>query len=284
MDPHQLCTFLLQCSLNFKECADAFATDDAKVTNTLSFLTGSAMDCFEPCFHDPDNPPPWLSSYNLFHEELESNFGSFNLEGEAEAELEVLWMPENDRATKYFVEFNHLSSQIKWGEAALHRQVYNSLAGHIKNKMVHYPKLTSLVELCKLVQAINSWYWECRAEITHDSATTSTHQEAKPESKMDKKTPSALSKPQGKPAEKLKGAPPESSKTTPELVGKLGKDVKLTPQEHQHCLDNSLCLFCAKPGHIAKDCSKTNSSAVKAHATATKEDSVITSDTEAKKE
>ena len=106
MDPHQLCTFLLQCSLNFKEHTDAYAADEAKVTYALSFLMGSAMDCFEPYLHDADNPPPWVSSYNLFCEELESNFGSFDLEGEAEAELEVLRMPENDRAMKYFVEFN----------------------------------------------------------------------------------------------------------------------------------------------------------------------------------
>src|SRR6266481_1489739 len=106
MDPHQLHTFLLQCSLNFKERADAFTTNEAKFTYTLSFLTGSTMDCFEPYLHDADNPPPWVSSYDLFRKELESNFGSFNPEGEAEAELEVPQMPENDCATKYFIEFN----------------------------------------------------------------------------------------------------------------------------------------------------------------------------------
>src|SRR6266481_5551855 len=39
-DPHQLCTFLLQCTLNFKERADTFTADEAKVTYTLSFLMG----------------------------------------------------------------------------------------------------------------------------------------------------------------------------------------------------------------------------------------------------
>src|SRR6266481_4755161 len=53
-DPHQLCTFLLQCSLNFKEHTDTFSTNDPKVTYALSFLTGSTMDCFEPYLHDPD--------------------------------------------------------------------------------------------------------------------------------------------------------------------------------------------------------------------------------------
>src|SRR6266481_2338871 len=123
------------------------------------------MDCFEPYLHDTDNPPPWGSSYDLFHEELESKFGSFDLEGEAEAELEVLQMPENNRAMKYFMEFNHLSSQIKWGEAALQRQAYNGLAHCIKNKMVHHPKPASLVDLRKLIQAIDSQYWERKAEI-----------------------------------------------------------------------------------------------------------------------
>src|SRR6266481_816759 len=82
-DPHQLRTFLLQCSLNFKEHADTFSTAHAKVTYALSFLTGSAMDCFEPYLHDPHNPPLWLSTYDIFHEELESNFSLFDLEGEA---------------------------------------------------------------------------------------------------------------------------------------------------------------------------------------------------------
>src|SRR6266481_1380769 len=54
-DPHQLHTFLLQCSLNFKEHTDAFATDEVKVTYALSFLMGSAMDCFEPYLHDANN-------------------------------------------------------------------------------------------------------------------------------------------------------------------------------------------------------------------------------------
>src|SRR6266481_5150893 len=198
-DLHQLHTFLLQCSLNFKERADTFATDDAKVTYALSFLTGSAMDCFDPYLHDPHNPPPWLSSYDLFREELESNFGSFDPEGEAEAEIEVLWMPENDQATKYFVEFNHLSSQIKWGEAALRRQAYNGLARRIKNEMVHHPKPTNLADLRKIVQAINSRFWEPKAEIVRDSITASTRQESKTESKADQKAPAAPTRRPGEP-------------------------------------------------------------------------------------
>src|SRR6266481_8849765 len=103
-------------------------------------------------------------------------------------------MTDSEQATKYFVEFNHLTSCISWGEPALCQQAYNSLAHRIKNEMVHHPKPTSLMELHKLVQAIDSRYWEHKAEITRDSVTTSTCQEAKPESKMDKKAPSVQAK------------------------------------------------------------------------------------------
>ena len=50
------------------------------------------------------------------------------------------------------------------------------------------------------------------------------------------------------------------------LTGKLGKDGKLTPQEHQHHMDNSLCLCCGKTRHIAKECLKSMAIAAWAHA------------------
>jgi len=48
-----------------------------------------------------------------------------------------------------------------------------------------------------------------------------------------------------------KGSTSEQKKsTTPNLSMKLGKYRKLTPQEHQHHLDNKLCLFCGTAGHV----------------------------------
>ena len=68
------------------------------------------------------------------------------------------------------------------------------------------------------------------------------------------------------PQPKARGNPTKATKMGPDLTGKLGKDGKLTPVERQCCMENNLCLFCGKTGHLAKDCSKVLSAA-KAQAT-----------------
>jgi hypothetical protein len=39
-------------------------------------------------------------------------------------------------------------------------------------------------------------------------------------------------------------------------MDKVGKDGKLTPEEHKHCLDGNLCLFCGTFGHKVNECRK----------------------------
>ena len=92
------------------------------------------------------------------------------------------------------------------------------------------------LDLYKLMQAINYCYWERKAEITH---------KANPTSKVDPKgDPKITRNPEAAP----KGKALENPKSSPDLTGKLGKDGKLTLQECQCRMDNSLCLFCRKTG------------------------------------
>ena len=156
-NPRKLQTFLLQCKLNFCNRQDHFQDDSVKVSYVLSFLKGTVLECFEPRLL-ADNEPAWLSNFGLFVQELESNFGTYNPVGEAEAELEALRMQENHQATKYFIKFTQLAARVQWGEAALLQQAYNGLTKRIKDDMVHHEKLTTLANLRKLVQAIDSCY------------------------------------------------------------------------------------------------------------------------------
>ena len=102
----------------------------------------------------------------------------------------------------------------------------------------------TLLDLCKLIQAIDYRYWEQKAEITC---------EANPTSKVDPKGDLKVAR---NPEAMSKGKALENPKPGLDWTGKLGKDGKLTPQERQCRMDNSLCLFCGKTGHIAKDCPK----------------------------
>ena len=154
-DPCKLRTFLSQCKLNFCDRRDHFQDNSTKVSYVLSFLKGMALECFEPGLLAEDELA-WLSDFGLFVQELESNFGTDDPIGEGKAELEALRMQENHQATKYFIRFTQLAACIQWGEAALLRQAYNGLAKRIKDDMVHHDKPTTLTNLRKLVQAIDS--------------------------------------------------------------------------------------------------------------------------------
>ena len=46
-NPKKLHTFLLQCKLNFRDRKDLFQDETAKVNYVLSYLKGSALDCFK---------------------------------------------------------------------------------------------------------------------------------------------------------------------------------------------------------------------------------------------
>src|SRR5882672_5207478 len=155
----KLHTFILQCRLNFRDCPDLFQDDKSKVNYGLSYLKGTALDCFESAILDPDEPD-WASDFNLFTNELTSNFRTYNPVSEAEAELEGLRMHDSHQATKYFIKFQQLASRVEWGKEALRRQAYNGLAKRIKDDMVHHNKPNTLTGLRRLVKAIDAQYWE----------------------------------------------------------------------------------------------------------------------------
>jgi Domain of unknown function (DUF4939) len=118
-DTCKLQPFLVQCQLNFHNRPDAFASDEAKVTFTLSYLKGTALDYLEPALMDPDKNPIWSTDYSEFTSELRMNFVPFNPKADAKNKLDRLWMKDNQKITKYIVSFQQLAPRVQWGQAAL---------------------------------------------------------------------------------------------------------------------------------------------------------------------
>jgi len=69
-------------------------------------------------------------------------------------------MHDSHQATKYFIKFQQLATHVQWGDAALRHQAYNGLAKRFKDNMVHHEKLTPSLDSRKLIQAIDTRYWE----------------------------------------------------------------------------------------------------------------------------
>jgi hypothetical protein len=88
-NPYKLREFLVLVQLNLNAKPEAYDTDEKKIHYVLTYLTGSAMDWFEPeiLYRDPQNPPSWRLSFDSFIEELSANFGPYDPIGDAEIRL-----------------------------------------------------------------------------------------------------------------------------------------------------------------------------------------------------
>jgi len=150
----------------------------------------------------------------------------------------------------------------------------------------------TLIGLCGLAHAINTCYWEHRAEIPNKTGNSrSSVNKSDPKSDPTKYLSqsgngSLQSKKNNKNSSSTqsKGSTSEQKEPTPNLLLKLRKDGKLMPQEHQCCLDNKLCLFCGTSGHIAKDYPKSSSDSSKSQAAKTDQESSMPSGLDSKKD
>jgi hypothetical protein len=274
-DPKKLQSFLVQCQLNFNDRPHAFHSDEKKVNFALSYLKGMALDWFEPGFMDHIIPPIWYTEYNQFVRELKTNFGPHDPIGDSEAELERLVMRDNQRATKYLVEFNRHASRLQWNDSALRRALYKGLPDRIKDEISRVGKPNSLGSMRNLIQTIDARYWERRSEMGRDNSSHSKPDQSSSKSQSDKKgktpshthtttTPSSSAKPSTSSSHSHQKPKPAQTQKSSDLSSKLGKDGKITDQERQRRIDNNLCLYCGGHGHTAKDCHKASNAKARA--------------------
>jgi hypothetical protein len=276
-EPRKLRTFLLQLQLNIRDNARSFPTESSKVMFALSYLKGAALDWFEPdLLGDPnDLRSPWMDDFEELVHELERNFGPHNPAGEAENQLITLVMKDSQRISKYIVEFNRHASQVRgFGGGALRLAFYNGLPDRIKDKLTRIGKPEGLYELRELAQTIDARYWERKGEtsrLTRPVQSTSTSTSKFSDRSADKPSfaKSATPNTPSSSTSSFKKAPKDNTSggkpfNKTDLSTKLGKDGKLTPEERQRRVDNNLCMFCGKSGHVARECYKSSSRAAKA--------------------
>ena len=200
--------------------------ENAKVNYTMSFLKMMALNYFKPFLDTPDDEPAWLEDYKLFVEELLINFSLYDALVDAKAELDTLIMKDKHKATRFFIDFFQLSTLCDYNDRALLWKAYSALLKRVKDEMTHFDCPSMLQELRDLVLRIDQRYWERKAELTCESSPT-----PQTNRKFRKQVPQAR-------ADEASGSkdnkkPKEQAQKRPDLMDKLSKDGKLTPQEYQ---------------------------------------------------
>jgi len=255
-----------------------FRLDRAKVTFAQSYLKGMTLEWFEPDLlnsGDPADRPCWMDSWVHLVAELQSMFGPHDPIADAEHQLEHLQMKDAHRVTRYIVDFNRLASQVQdYGDGALRCLFYSGLPDRLKDEIARVGKPLTLHGLRALCQEIDARYWERKDEISRTTKSQPTSSPTKPSNSGGNSSSSSQEK--SKTRNASSSANSGSSKTTsnqsssgsrPDLTNKLGKDGKLTADEHKRRLDNNLCMFCGGTSHFADNCPKKTKKA-KAHAAA----------------
>ncbi|KAG6328185.1 hypothetical protein ID866_10904 [Astraeus odoratus] len=250
-DLKKLCTFLVQCKLNFQDCPCIFCLNHSKVMFAQSYLKGMELEWFKLDLLSSSNLedcPLWMDDWKEFIIELQSMFSPYNLVTDVKNQLDHLQMKDGQCINKYVVEFNRLTSQVcGYGDGALHHYFYSGLPDHVKDEIYWVGKLQALEDLQHLTQEIDMHYWECKEEIQWANRHQTSAQNS---------------------SNKLSSSAPNSScnnnykKSTnallsnPDLTNKLSKDGKLTAAECKRCYDLKLCMFCGGDGHFTDKCEK----------------------------
>ena len=134
-DPTKLKAFLFQCRLYFRGSSD-FEDGSRRVTFALSYLRDVAQEWFEPGISGlTDDYPEWLDNWDLFVDELQTNFGPFDESANVEHELTNLRMKDSQRISEYLVCFNSLAVRCPWGESALWYRFYEGLPACLKDEI-----------------------------------------------------------------------------------------------------------------------------------------------------
>ena len=272
-DQAKLCTFFLQCYINFRDRPSAFHTGSAKIQYAISYLSGSALQYFEPAIPGEVSPEPvWLRDWDAFKGELQMNFGPYDNAAQAEIELEKIVIKEHHKAARLFIAFSWASTRTQWNDAALRHFAYKGLAKRIKDELLHFPRYRSLAELRNFALEIDSHYWERKEYDTigsnsrsagysnnssgnHSTQDQGSSNQGSNNSKSGKKNKSRNSNSNNSGTNNAT----TPAKTTTDTSLKLGKDGKLLPEERQRRIDQGLCLLCGQKGHLVKECPKATS-------------------------
>ena len=272
-DTRKLKKFLIICHMHFTARPVAFRDDITKMVYAISHLDGPPFQHFSPILSQDNASEVYrdVNAWDMFEDTLKAMFGPYDDSGDAEQELEAVFMRDNARISDYAVKFGAIVERLPegWGEAAIRSAFYKGLPERLKDDLSRSPSGKPKTYFCmhELAMQYDARYWERHNEVSKKEATKraivksmdktpSTSQsanQASPSKKDEKKpykpnTSNQGSKP-NQPSASSSSAQPKSN-----LDSKLDKDGKVTSKEREYRILNNLCLYCGAKGHKVMNC------------------------------
>ncbi|ESK80706.1 retrotransposon nucleocapsid protein [Moniliophthora roreri MCA 2997] len=262
-NPKLLKPWLVSLTLHFNDRPDAFSADTSKVMFALSFLRCNALKWFQHNILGIWLGPKalWTENYTTFINELWINFRPHNLRAKAEDTLNNLRMCDADHICTYNLKFQDAMVKLDWGENTFSYQYYQGLPDHIKDEMSCVGQPDSFHVLQDLACLID----DCSSSRGKNSKSSSSNRNSGFNSNSGKSQSLDQGSSSSSSTTKSKSSSGNQSKMLPSwLEGKL-KNRKLTDEEHKHCQENGLCMFCGDKYNI-NNCAKKKAHDVKGKA------------------
>ncbi|KAJ3567219.1 hypothetical protein NP233_g6506 [Leucocoprinus birnbaumii] len=170
-DPKKLDTFITQCQLYFHTHLAYYCQDVQKVNFPMTYLTGTALDWFDVILEQENegNHYEYLNNWNLFEQELHTNFGIANPTQEAAKLLNTLKMKHSNTITNYNTKFMQYATKLHWGDEVLCYRYYKGLPPCIQDPMCSWEtgKPQTYSEMKIVAARLDARFWEQDREKTH---------------------------------------------------------------------------------------------------------------------
>jgi hypothetical protein len=242
--------FLLKCDMVFDVQPRTYSTTKSKIAFVTNLLKDEAYHWVMPHLTLPeDEQPIWLGSWVFFKQEFKKVFGDSDIIETSRQKLKGL--KQTQSATSYATEFTRHCAYLHWGDEAFRHAYFDGLKEDVKDKLLTPNEFKTLVDL---IDASVKWDNLLYQRRRTNPSTTSRSTNTRIDTPVNKTRPFTF-QPSSRPTNTT--STPASSTFTPvpmEVDAVRPRFAPLTTEERKYRMDNKLCMYCGKTGHIARDC------------------------------
>lgn len=245
-----LTDFKAKLANTFARFPESLAEEQAKVHYALNSSDGPAFSYFAGILNqevaDSENI---LHSFSNYLDALDRLYGTKNKIHAVESKLSQL--RQTGDITEYILQFQTLSSQVRWNEAALVAKFKEGLSHSVKRG------LTACWDTLTTLQGTQAKALVAYQNQEHVSRVTTHHINHHNNHHIPRPRPYVRPHTSGVPSPASAPAAAHVSSATAMDLDQV-RSRRLTQEQKDYRRQNKLCLYCGEPNHFADGCPRKN--------------------------